>query len=75
MRGTGVLHKIVSKCLTSVESTLIRKCWAHTERMMSVYLKGIAYGTLNMKEKATKIYKSYGSVLNSQPPVVSINIV
>ena len=70
MRGTGVLHKIVSKCLTSVQSTQIRKCWAHTERMMSAYLEGIADGTLNLKEKITKIYKSYDRVLNSQPPAV-----
>ena len=70
MRGTGVLYKIVSKCLTSVQSIQIRKCWAHSERIMSAYLEGIAYGTLNLKERATKIYRSYCRALNSQPPVV-----
>ena len=70
MRGTRALHKIVSKCLILVQSTEIRKYWAYTGRIMSAYLEGIAYGILNLKEKITKIYRSYGRVLNSQPPVV-----
>ena len=70
MKGTGVLYKIVFKCLTSVQSIQIRKCWAHSERIMSAYLERIAYGTLNLKEKATKIYRSYGRALNSQPSVL-----
>ena len=70
MRGTGVLYKIVYKCLTSVQSTQIWKCWTHTRRIMSAYLEGIAYYTLNLKQKITKISRSYGRVLNSQSPVV-----
>ena len=70
MRCTRVLLKIISKFLTFIQSIQIRKCWVHTKWILSAYLEEIAYGALNLKEKTTRIYKSFGRVLNSQLPGV-----
>jgi len=62
---------MVPECLNSVKPTLIWKFWAHTDRIMRVYLDGIAYSTplADFKEKVTKTYRSHHGVSDSQTVV------